>query len=91
MAENELVEFRKRLRRCREKVAVHMDWTNEKVDLWFGTKNPACGNISPVEFLLRRGAKAEKWIDALIYENRPHDEPWSKFLGRLRYGRESKP
>lgn len=49
-----------------EKVKSHTGWSNEKVCVWFRTKNPLCGGITPDEFIMRRPNKAERWIDAVI-------------------------
>lgn len=46
-----------------------MDWTEEKVDMWFATPNPWCGNISPLKFAFLRPDKFEKTVDALIEDS----------------------
>lgn len=51
------------------KVKNHMQWTEEKTNLWFRTDNPNLGGVSPDEFISRKPEKAEKWIDNLIEGN----------------------
>ncbi len=48
------------------KVKNHMQWDDEKTDLWFRSGNPNLGGASPYDFIYRRPEKAEKWVDSLI-------------------------
>lgn len=43
-----------------------MGWDEEKTILWWQTKNPLCGNVSPISFLILRPEKCKAWIEALI-------------------------
>jgi len=47
-------------------VKTHMNWDDEKTNLWFRTENPLLGNIEPDDFMQRRPQKFEKWVKALI-------------------------
>lgn len=49
-----------------KKVRDHMGWDDAKTSLWFRTPNPYLGGSEPDDFIARRPAKAEKWIDSLI-------------------------
>lgn len=53
------------------KVKTHMNWDDEKCSLWWRTKNPMFGNVSPDDYLSRRPDKIERVIDALISESSP--------------------
>lgn len=59
-AEDELV------RRLYYKVKKHMRWDDEKTLLWFRTKNPNLGGVTPDDFIARRPDKAEMIIDSMI-------------------------
>ena len=37
---------------CQDRIANLMGWKNSKVQLWFQTKNPLLGNVSPDEMIL---------------------------------------
>lgn len=63
---NKLVDFRKRLKCLHKRIGEAMDWTDQKVDMWFATPNPACGNIPPIKFLLLRPVKCEQMIEAML-------------------------
>jgi len=52
-----------------EKVKTHTGWSNKKVILWFQTKNPLFGGVTPDDYMLRRPDKMEHVIDAIISEN----------------------
>jgi hypothetical protein len=56
-----------------EKVKAHMKWDDDKTKLWFDTKNPLCGGITPREFCRLREDKFVRWLDNLIDENTPPD------------------
>jgi len=50
-------------------VSAHMNWDTEKTRLWFHTKNPFFGDLSPLELFKLRPEKTVKVIEALIEEN----------------------
>jgi hypothetical protein len=47
----------------------HMDWNDNKTNLWFNTPNPLLGQITPKVFFEMKPEKCSRFILALIEEN----------------------
>jgi len=54
-----------------QKVKDHMDWDDDKTNVWFATKNPLLGEVSPMDMMIMgRVGKLEKFIDNLVEEGK---------------------
>jgi len=50
-------------RSIHDRVQALMGWKNVKVNLWFNTKNPLLGDVSPVEMIMAgRTERLERFI-----------------------------
>lgn len=50
-----------------------MGWDKRKAQVWFNTKNPLLGGMTPNGYELLKGKdRLEKWIREKIEENRPN-------------------
>lgn len=55
-----------------DKILEFFNGDEAKAYLWFNTKNPGIGNITPNEMIrMGRGHKLEQFIDNCLEENRP--------------------
>lgn len=51
-------------------VDTKMNWGGKKTEVWFKTKNPDIGGITPIDFFNQNYEKCERWILTTIEENK---------------------
>jgi len=48
----------------------HTGWDEDKVEIWFKTKNPMLGNAAPIDFIINgRTHKLKRFIESSIEGN----------------------